>query len=101
MSKFVIVIPDYYMVIVAVITGFVSCQTVTQDKGKYIVVCQMHATVTDGPFNCINVMKIANTYRTYKLLKKFTCKIRKNPTEKFVMQYVNKRLYVIEISQNF
>lgn len=51
MSKFVIVIPDYYMVIVAVITGFVSCQTVTQDKGKYIVVCQMHATVTDGSFN--------------------------------------------------
>lgn len=89
------------MVIFAIITGFVSRQAVTQDKGKYIVVCQMHATLIDGSFNCINVMKIANVYRTYKLLKKFIRKIRKNPTEKFVMQYVNKRLYVIEISQNF
>lgn len=52
------------MVIFAIITGFVSRQAVTQDKGKYIVVCQMHATLIDGSFNCINVMKIANVYRT-------------------------------------
>ena len=73
-----------------IITDFVSHQPVIQESGKSVVVCRIHTAVSDGSFNYINLMKIANICRTYKLLRKFIRKVRKNPTEKSVMQYVNK-----------